>query len=181
MRDTDPANRQSLDGLNVTAKLGEKTVATGEIARSTTDLQGSGSGQRAEIRHEDQALQARVWGAKTSTGFYNPNSVQSAGQSEYGAKIGYAVDEKNRIVGEALRTANSVSGAAQTGAELKLEHSLPGNIKVEVGVRYSSSNTAAALSGPALPGSTVPIAPTAAAWLAAGSPKKSAPPPRASR
>jgi uncharacterized repeat protein (TIGR01451 family) len=168
MRDTDPANRQSLDGLNVTAKLGEKTVATGEIARSITDLQGTGSGRRAEIRHEDQALQARVWGAKTSTGFYNPNSVQSAGQSEYGAKIGYAVDEKNRIVGEALRTANGVSGAAQTGAELKLEHSMAGNVKVEVGVRYSSSNTAAALSGPALPGSTVPVAPTAAA-LAAGS------------
>jgi uncharacterized repeat protein (TIGR01451 family) len=167
MRDTDPANRQSLDGINVTARFGEKTVATGEIARSTTDLQGNGSGHRAEIRHEDQALQARAWAAETSTGFYNPNSVQSAGQSEYGAKIGYAVDEKNRIVGEALRTTNSVSGAAQTGAELKLEHSMAGNIKVEVGVRYSSSNTAAALSGPALPGSTVPITPTAA-MVAAG-------------
>jgi hypothetical protein len=180
MRDTDPANRQSLDGINVTARFGEKTVATGEIARSTTDLQGNGSGHRAEIRHEDQALQARAWAAETSTGFYNPNSVQSAGQSEYGAKIGYAVDEKNRIVGEALRTTNSVSGAAQTGAELKLEHSMAGNIKVEVGVRYSSSNTAAALSGPALPGSTVPITPTAA-MVAAGTAKKSAPPPRASR
>lgn len=168
MRDTNPADRQNLDGLNATVKLGEKTVATGEIARSTTDLQGSGSGQRVEIRHEDQALQARVWGAKTSAGFYNPNSVQSAGQSEYGAKIGYAVDEKNRVVGEALRTANSVTGASQTGAELKLEHSLPGNVKVEAGVRYSSANTAAALSGPALPGSTLPIVPTPAA-LAAGS------------
>ncbi|SFU99697.1 conserved repeat domain-containing protein [Polaromonas sp. YR568] len=168
MRDTNPADRQSLDGLNATVKLGEKTVATGEIARSTTDLQGNGSGQRVEIRHEDQALQARVWGAKTSAGFYNPNSVQSAGQSEYGAKIGYAVDEKNRVVGEALRTANSVTGASQTGAELKLEHSMTGNVKVEVGVRYSSANTAAALSGPALPGTTVPIVPSATA-LAAGS------------
>lgn len=168
VRDTDPANRQNLDGLNVTAKLGEKTVATGEIARSSTDLQGKGSGQRVEIRHEDQALQARVWGAKTSAGFFNPNSVQSAGQSEYGAKLGYAVDEKNRVVGEALRTANSVTGASQTGAELKLEHSMAGNIKVEVGVRYSAANTAAALSGPALPGSTVPIVPSAAA-MAAGS------------
>jgi len=167
LRDADPANRQNLDGLNVTAKLGEKTVATGEIARSSTDLQGSGSGQRVEIRHEDQALQARVWGAKTSAGFYNPNSVQSAGQSEYGAKVGYAVDDKNRVVGEALRTANSVTGASQTGAELKLEHSMAGNVKVEVGVRYSAANTAAALSGPALPGSTQPIVPSPTA-LAAG-------------
>ncbi|MEO8388099.1 SdrD B-like domain-containing protein [Polaromonas sp.] len=168
LQDTDPANRQSLSGLNVTAKLGEKTVATGEVARSSTDLQGSGTGQRVEVRHDDQALQARVWGAQTSAGFYNPNSVQSAGQSEYGAKIGYAVDEKNRVVAEALRTANSITGAAQTGADLKLEHSLAGNVKVEVGVRYSSANTAAALSGPALPGSTVPVVPSAAA-LATGS------------
>lgn len=168
MRDTNPADHQSLDGLNATIKLGEKTVATGEIARSTTDLKGSGSGQRAEIRHEDGALQARAWGVHTSAGFYNPNSVQSAGQSEYGAKIGYTLDDKNRLSGEALRTANSITGASQTGAELKLEHSLPGNVKVEVGVRYSSTNTAAALSGPALPGSTVPIVPSPTA-LAAGS------------
>jgi uncharacterized repeat protein (TIGR01451 family) len=168
VQDTDPANRQNLSGLNVTAKLGEKTVATGEIAHSSTDLQGNGSGQRVEVRHDDQTLQARVWGARTSAGFYNPNSVQSAGQSEYGAKIGYAVDDKNRLVAEALRTANSVTGAAQTGADLKLEHSLPGNVKVEVGVRYSSANTAAALSGPALPGSSVPVTPSATA-LASGS------------
>lgn len=168
MQDTDPANRQKLAGLNATVKLGEKTVATGEIARSTTDLQGSGSGQRAELHHEEGALQARVWGTHTSAGFYNPNSVQSAGQSEYGAKVGYAIDEKNRLVGEALRTVNSITGAFQTGAELKMEHSLPGNAKVEAGVRYSSSNTAAALSGPALPGTASPVVPSAAA-LATGS------------
>lgn len=168
MRDTNPADQLGLDGLNATLKLGEKTVATAEIARSTTDLKGGGSGQRAEIRHEDGALQARAWGVHTSAGFYNPNSVQSAGQSEYGAKVGYTLDERNRLSGEALRTANSITGASQTGAELKLEHSLPGNIKVEAGVRYSSSNTASALSGPALPGATVPVVPSPAA-LAAGS------------
>jgi uncharacterized repeat protein (TIGR01451 family) len=168
LEDTDPANRQKLSGLNATVKLGEKTVATAEVARSATDLQGSGAGQRAEIRHEAGALQARVWGAHTSAGFYNPNSVQSAGQSEYGAKIGYTLDERNRLSGEALRTANSITGASQTGAELKLEHSLPGNAKVEVGVRYSATNTAAALSGPAAPGSTAPIVPSPTA-LTAGS------------
>lgn len=163
VQDTDPANRQSLNGVNVTARLGERTVATAEVARSSTDLQGSGAGQRVEIRHDDPTLQGRVWGAHTSAGFYNPNSVQSAGQSEYGAKIGYVLDEKNRVVVEALRTANSVTGAAQTGAELKLERSLPGNAKVEIGVRHSSANTAAALSGPALPGSSVPVVPQVAA------------------
>jgi uncharacterized repeat protein (TIGR01451 family) len=168
LQDKDPANRQSLSGVNLTARLGEKTVVTGEIARSTTDLQGSGDGRRVELRHEDPALQARVWGAQTSAGFYNPNSVQSAGQSEYGAKIGYVLDEKNRLVSEALRTENAITGAAQTGAELKLERSLPGNAKVEVGVRYISANAAATLSGPALPGSSVPLVPPVAAVAALG-------------
>jgi hypothetical protein len=46
LRDADPLNVQNLAGVNLTAKLGEKTVATAELARSRTDLQGSGSGQR---------------------------------------------------------------------------------------------------------------------------------------
>ncbi len=159
VRDDDPLNKQNLNGLNVTAQLAEKTVATAEIARSSTDAQGSGSGQRVEIRHEGRDLQARAWGVRTDGAFYNPSSLQSAGQSEYGAKIGYTLNETNRVVGEALRTSSSVTGAAQTGAELKLEHSLPGNIKIEAGVRYSSANATASLSGPALPGTSMPIVP----------------------
>lgn len=170
IRDTDPANRQDLTGVNMTAILGEKTVATGEIARSSTDLQGSGAGQRVEIRHEGQDLQARVWGVRTDTGFYNTASRQSAGQSEYGARIGYALDPKNRLVGEVLKTSNSLTGAEQAGAELKLERSLEGNIKLEVGVRYSSANAQSALSALPLAGTATPVVPTPAA-LATASPE----------
>ncbi|MCJ7800194.1 MAG: hypothetical protein MUP33_10650, partial [Polaromonas sp.] len=46
LRDADPLNVQNLAGVNLTAKLGDKTVATAELARSSTDLQGGGSGQR---------------------------------------------------------------------------------------------------------------------------------------
>jgi len=160
IRDADPANNQNLTGVNMTVKLGDKTVAAAEVARSTTDLQGSGSGQRVEIRHEDQQLQARIWGVRTDAGFYNPNSLQSAGQSEYGAKLGYTVDEKNRVVAEALKTANSVTGAEQTGMELKLEHSLPGNARLEVGVRHSSANAYSVLSALPLPGTSAPMVPS---------------------
>ena len=162
LRDTDPANRQSLDGINVAARLAEKTVVTGEIARSTTDLKGSGSAQRIDLRHEDQSLQARAWGVHTEAGFYNLGSPQSAGQSEYGAKAGYTVDAKNRVVGEALKTSNSVTGAEQSGVELKLEHSLQGNMKLEVGVRYRSANAYSVLSALPIPGSSVPVVPSQA-------------------
>ncbi|NML46931.1 DUF11 domain-containing protein [Ramlibacter sp. G-1-2-2] len=150
--DEDPANRQRLQGLTLTSKLGEKTVLTAEAARSRTDLQGDGKGERFEFRHEGTEVQARVWGAHTDGGFYNPNSPQSAGQSQYGAKAGYVIDPATRVVGEALRTTNSLTGAEQTGAELRLERSLPGNARIEVGVRYSKANAAATGTSVAAPG-----------------------------
>ncbi|CAN5423382.1 hypothetical protein BH10PSE16_BH10PSE16_26650 [soil metagenome] len=146
IRDADPINQQNLAGVNMTARLGDKTLATAEIAHSSTDLQGSGSGQRMEIRHDEPQLQARIWGTRTDAGFYNPNSPQSAGQSEYGAKAGIPLDEKNRVVLEALKTSNSVTGAEQSGAEIKLEHSLPGNARIEGGLRYSRTNAASSSS-----------------------------------
>ena len=147
IRDADPVNRQDLAGVNMVAKLGDKTIATVELARSNTDLKGSGAGQRVEIRHDDTQLQARVWGVRTDAGFANANSPQSAGQAEYGAKVGIPLDSKNRLVAEALKTSNSVTGAEQTGAEIKVEHSLPGNSRLEAGLRYSRANASSALAG----------------------------------
>lgn len=167
LRDADPLNVQNLAGVNLTAKLGDKTLATAELARSRTDLQGSGSGQRVEIRHEETQIQARAWGVRTDAGFYNPNSLQSAGQSEYGAKAGYSVDEKNRLVAEALKTSNSITGAEQSGMELKLEHSLAGNAKLELGVRYSRANAYSVLSALPLPGALIPVLAPVPAGLAA--------------
>ncbi|NMM08154.1 hypothetical protein [Polaromonas sp.] len=166
IRDADPANELNLRGVNMTVKLSNKTLATVEVARSSSELKGSGSGQRIEIRHEDAKVQARLWGVRTDEGFYNPNSLQSAGQVEYGAKLGYNVDEKNRLVAEGLKTSNSVTGADQTGIELKLEHSLPGNAKLEVGIRYSSANAYSVLSALPLPGASIPVVPSPAGLVA---------------
>lgn len=154
VRDDDPANRQTLQGLTLTSRLGERTALTAEAARSETDLQGEGHAARVEFKHEGAQVQARAWGVHTDSGFYNPGSAQSAGQSEYGANVGYNIDASNRLVGEALKTSNSTTGAEQAGAELRLEHSLPGNAKLEAGMRYSSTNAQAALSTVAAPGAS---------------------------
>ena len=159
IRDADPVSPLTLAGINATVKLGESTSVSAEVARSRTDLQGTGTGVHAEVKHEEGPLQARLWGTRTDAAFYNPNSLQSAGQSEYGAKAGYVIDEANRVVAEALKTSNSVSGADQKGVEIKLEHSLAGNSRLEVGVRYSSANAYSVLSAQALPGFSAPIRP----------------------
>lgn len=159
IHDADPTNVQSLQGVNLTAKLGANTVATAELARSSTDLQGQGSGERVDFKHTDSRFEAHVWGVRTDAGFYNPSSIQSAGSAQYGAKASYALDATNRLVIDELSSSNSVTGAKQTGAEVKLEHSFPGNIKLEVGVRHSSANAQSVLSAPPLPGTTDPVVP----------------------
>ena len=159
IHDADPANGLTLQGVNLTGKLGEHTTGTAEVARSSTDLQGEGTGERLDIRHEGTTLQAHLWGVRTEADFYNPNSLQSAGASQYGAKATYRLDEKDSVVAESLKTSDSTTGAQQTGAELKVEHSLPGNSKLEVGLRHSSANAESVLSAPALPGSSTPVVP----------------------
>lgn len=154
VRDDDPANRLRLEGVTLSSRLGEKTIVTAEAARSRTDLQGDGQGQRVELRHEGAGLQVHAWGARTDTGFHNPGSPQSAGQSQYGAKAGYNLDATRRVVGEVLKTSDASTGAEQVGAELKLEQTLPGNAKLEVGVRHSSANEQATQTSATTPGTS---------------------------
>jgi uncharacterized repeat protein (TIGR01451 family) len=161
IHDADPGNELTLQGLNLTEKFDPHTTATAEVARSDSDLLGAGVAERLDFQHEDARLQAHLWGTHTAIDFYNPNSLQSAGESQYGLKAAYKLDEKNRIVAESLKTSDSATGAEQTGAELKLEHTLPHNAKVEVGVRHSEANAESVLSAPALPGTLTPVTPVA--------------------
>lgn len=147
VRDDDPANRQTLQGVTLTSRIGQNTAVAAEVARSRTDLKGEGQGARVDVRHDGPSFQAHVWGVRTDAGFQNTGSPQTGGQSEYGAKAGYTIDARNRVVAEALRTSNTTTGVEQTGAELKLEHALPGNAKLEAGVRHSSTDDPVTTTG----------------------------------
>src|ERR1700733_13423100 len=72
-----------------------------------------------------------------------------------------AIHDADPFVADVLRTSDSVTGADQTGADLKLEHTLHGKAKLEVGVLHSDANAASALSAPALPGMISPTTPVA--------------------
>ncbi|HTD11384.1 MAG TPA: SdrD B-like domain-containing protein [Steroidobacteraceae bacterium] len=161
IHDADPGNELSLEGINLTAKLDSHTAATAEIARSASDLQGDGYGEHLDVQHTGTRFTAHLWGTHTGADFYNPNSLQSAGASQYGLKAGYKLDDKDRLVAEGLESSDSVTGAKQTGAQLKVERTLPHNAKLEVGVRHSEANAESVLSAPALPGTAAAVAPVA--------------------
>ncbi len=163
IHDADPGNELTLEGINLTQKFDGHTTLSAEVARSDTDLYGDGSGEHLDFVHADGPFQAHLWGTHTDTNFYNPNSLQSAGESQYGVKAAYKLDEKDRIVAEGLETNNSTTGAEQTGAQVKLEHTLPHNAKLEVGVLHSEANAESVLSAPALPGTVAPVTPAAPA------------------
>lgn len=152
LHDADPSNELTLEGVSAIEKFDAHTIGVVEIARSVTDVQGDGTAERIDLQRSGGPLEAHLYGTHTDAGFYNPNSLQSAGESQYGLKGAYRLDEKDRIVAEAINTSNKVTGARQTGGEVKLERALPRNAKVEVGVRHSSQNAQSALSAPTLPG-----------------------------
>jgi uncharacterized repeat protein (TIGR01451 family) len=147
--DNNPSDRQSISGVNATVKLFASAVAVAEIAHSTTALYGNGNGERVDIRRQGSILNAHVWGIHTDPGFYNQSSVESEGQSVYGAKATVRLNVHNVIALDALRTQDSVTGAKQEGESIALLHNLPHNILLEVGLRHSASNEQAALSSPA--------------------------------
>ncbi|MGO9804379.1 MAG: SdrD B-like domain-containing protein [Steroidobacteraceae bacterium] len=169
IHDADPANSFTLEGVNLLGKFAG-TVATAEVARSSTDLEGDGSAERVDVKHQDATLETHLWGVHTDADFYNPSSLQSQGEAEYGVKAGYRLDEKDRLVAEGLKTSNTTTGAEQTGAELKVERSLPHNAKLEVGMRHSSANAEAVLSAPAVPGAATPLTPVVPVLPPAASP-----------
>ena len=156
IQDQDPTNRQNLDGVNVTAQLGKKSVLVGEVASSDTDQQGRGMAERLEWRGQGEKLQGRVWAIRTDQAFYNPSALQSAGQSQYGAQLGWLLDPKNRIAVEALHTASPLTGGSQSGETVSLQHSLPANMKLTVGLRHAAGNaqTTPSTAAANLPNST---------------------------
>lgn len=156
IRDDDPAKRLDLFGIDFTAHLGAKSTLVGEFARSDSADHGTGNAERFEWKGQGEHVQGRVWGIHTDTDFYNPSALQSAGQSQYGAQVGWLISQKDRIAIEGLRTESQQANGNQTGASITLQHSLPGGMKLSVGIRHASGNaqTSVPHSTTALPAST---------------------------
>ena len=167
IRDANPANSQNLNGGNFTWAAGPKTSLVGELAQSRSDLVGSGGARRLELRHEGSDLQIRAYSVQTDPTFSNPSSTFNAGASEFGAKLAYNLDEKTRLVGEAIKSkasgslaqfpgsialspaslgalgsnAGMVDGATREAQSVSIERTLPLDLKLTVSLRRINGNS----------------------------------------
>ena len=147
VEDENPQDSGSLSSANMTLKLAEKTTLIAEIANSERESIGSGTGERFELRHDGEAFKARIRAGRTEADFDNPSASLSAGREEASARASYRLDERTRLVGEAIHTRDVDSGGRRDGALAGVERSFKHNIKLEAGVRHTRESAAAVDAG----------------------------------
>lgn len=166
IRDGNLLNPQSLRGGNFLWAISPQTSLVGEVAQSSSEVVGSGGARRLELRHTDPRLQLRAFAVQTDPTFSNASSTFTAGASEYGAKLGYTLDDKTRLIAEALKstasgnlsqtpgsialatgplgslasTAGVVSGASRESESIGIERSLPMDLKLTLSLRRVDAN-----------------------------------------
>jgi uncharacterized repeat protein (TIGR01451 family) len=134
-RDDNPLSDFRVWGLNSTVRLGGGSSLLGEFGHTERDAVG-GSAQRAEFRHQSSRLDLRVYGARSDSGFANTSSTLGAGRLELGVRGTGTIDERTRLLGEALRTEDRVGGGHREGALLAVERRLNRIFTGELGYRY---------------------------------------------
>lgn len=167
-KDENPLATYQLASVNAKLQLGEHTTAVVEAARSRsgavsdygfstpagtpssaiTAATGSGNAWRAELRHDDAALQARVYGQRTEAGFSNAASTIGLGvnsaRTEAGGKVSYALREGVRLTGEALYSRDDTTGGTRAGAFAGVAVDLGRDLTLELGLRHSEQRGAGA-------------------------------------
>ncbi|MEF7613164.1 SdrD B-like domain-containing protein [Aquincola sp. MAHUQ-54] len=146
VRDWNPLAPFQMAGVHASARLGERTTLLAEAARTRGDgglaaqaegtpAAGTGQAQRVELQHDGDALKLRAFAGRSERGFLNAGSSLNAGRSEAGLKASWSIDERTRVLAEALHTADLASDAQRDGVLLGIERSLGEGFKAEVGVR----------------------------------------------
>jgi hypothetical protein len=135
VEDRNPGAEYKLGSANLTVKLGEKSYAVVEVARSDKQGVGSGNAARAEIRHSDGKLDARAFIARTDTTFENPASAISKGRGEAGLRATYSLNKATQLTGEVLHSEDRTNGGRRSGAQLSVGYEFNSFLKLDVGLR----------------------------------------------
>jgi len=133
--DRDMADPFRLLSLNAAYQINSKTIALAETAITDRRSLGKDSAQRVEVLHESAKVQARMFVGKAGENFDNPSSLLSRGRDEASFRTSVAVSDKTRLIAEAIKTKDTVSGGERSGAQLAVEQTLSRNVRVELGVR----------------------------------------------
>ena len=157
----DPSNPYRLSGVNATLRLGQKSWALVELARSEREAlgeQGKGDGARIELRHEGEKLDARLWAGDTDRAFSNLSSSYNGGRSEAGAAANWKIDERWSLKVDAIRSQDKTIDAVRETAYVGALYRLSPAWTVGVGLRHVSDDggvpNAASASGVNIPQQT---------------------------
>jgi hypothetical protein len=134
-RDDDPGARQQVLGVNSTLRLSRTTFFVAEGAQTDNEGEQRAEAGRVELRHLSHRLEGRLFAAHSDSAFDNPSSTFGAGRTELGARGTFVIDAKTRLLGEALRTEDAVTGGRRSGGMLSVERLMFDRLRVELGYR----------------------------------------------
>ncbi|MCW5654863.1 hypothetical protein [Hydrogenophaga sp.] len=154
----DPADPYRLSGVNATLRLGERSWALVEIARSEREALGAlgkGDGARVEVRHEGERLDARLWAGSTDREFSNISSSYNGGRGEAGAVATWKIDPQWSLRLDAMRSHDKTIDAVRETAYAGVQYALTPAWTVGLGLRHVTDDggvpNAASASGVNIP------------------------------
>jgi hypothetical protein len=153
VEDRNPEAPYKLKSVNSTVKLGEKTFASAEYAQSngqsgagvnvvdpTAAADKTGKAARVELRHNGEDLQARVYAAKSGSGFDNTSSGILPARIEAGGYATYNINDKTRIIGNVTRSEDRLTSGKLDSVQASIERTITDNLKFELGLHRAKSN-----------------------------------------
>jgi len=139
-RSDDPNGRYDLASANATLALTNKTLLTGEVARSDSAGVEAGDAYRIELRHTGERVDLRGFYQTSDSTFNNASAGVGVGRTEMGA-IGRALlTDKTSLVGEALKSTNERNDASVTGVRVALARKIGERWSAQVGYRGASED-----------------------------------------
>ena len=146
-----PLDPSRIASASATLALAERSIATVELARvERPSSSGRGDAGRIEWRHEDGRLALQAHAARSDLAFVNPSATLGAGRDDAGVRASLVLDDRTRLLAEAVHTADRASGARRDGVQAGVERSLDGGLKLEAGLRHIDDHPGLAVA--ALPG-----------------------------
>jgi len=141
VEDRNPQDAYRLLSANTRVQLAERTALIAEVAQSQRDSLGRGNAMRAELLHNDETLQARVYYGRSDAAFDNPTASLNRGRSEGGARADYRLDDSNTLHGEYLLSEDTQAGSSSQGGLVSLAHRFNTSLLGEVGSRLVRLST----------------------------------------
>ncbi|GAB5409218.1 MAG: hypothetical protein BalsKO_15830 [Balneolaceae bacterium] len=139
VQDNNPENKFNLASANIGFELGN-TEIIGEVAQTTTDLNGTGRAGRVQVQHRGKLIDARAQVGKSGEDFANTVGTLGQGRTEARAKGKIKLSPKTSINTEVLYSVSDTSDQNTIGGTVDLQQNFQG-FNAQVGMRYSRSET----------------------------------------